>query len=119
MAFYWNPTTDLDEPQQGSNGSSKVQVAGSSLTASAPTTANVTNSSTTVVAANTGRKGLVIINTGAVNVSFAMDSNAAVAGSGIMLTQYGSWVMDSFTFTTGAINAICTSSSTLSIQEFN
>ena len=84
---------------------------------SAPATAAVTASSSQVVAANSLRKGLIIINLGSTNVSFGCGS-AAVINSGITLTANGTWVMDNYTFTTLNINAICGSSSTLSIQEY-
>ena len=118
MAWYWNPNSDLDEPQQGSGGASKVQIQGVAITPVAPATASPSSSSSEVVAVNTARRGLIITNTGAINVYFSYGSYSAVVGSGIVLTAGGSWVMDSFTFSTLAINAICTSSSTLSIQEF-
>lgn len=87
-------------------------------TPATPATANVTSSSSQVVAANTSRKGLVIINLGTVNVSFGCGTTAAI-NSGITLTPNGTWVMDQYTFTTLAITAICPSTATLSIQEYN
>lgn len=83
-----------------------------------PATYSVTSSSGQAVASNTNRKGLVIINLGAVNVSFGCGTTAAL-NSGITLTPNGTWVMDQFTFTTLAINAICSTTSTLSIQEYS
>ena len=87
-------------------------------TPASPATASVTGSSSQVVASNTSRKGLVIINLGTVNVSFGCGATAAL-NSGITLTPNGTWVMDQFTFTTLAINAICSTTATLSIQEYN
>ena len=84
----------------------------------APTTASVTNTSSLVVPSNTSREGLVVMNLGTVNVSFGCDY-PAVLNSGITITPNGVWVMDSFTFTTGAINAICSSTATLAIQEYS
>ena len=86
-------------------------------TANAPATAAVTNVSTTVVAANASRKKMVIMNIGSVNVFFG-DGASAVLNSGICLVPNGTWVMDRYTFTKSAINAISASSSTLSIQEY-
>ena len=87
-------------------------------TPAVPATASVTGTSSLVVPANTSRKGLVIINLGTINVSFGCGAAAAL-NSGITLTPNGTWVMDQFTFTTLAINAICSSTATLSIQEYS
>ena len=83
----------------------------------APTSASVTNTSSLVIAANASREGLVVMNLGTVNVSFGC-GYPAVVNSGITITPNGVWVMDAFTFTTGAINAICSSTATLAIQEY-
>ena len=85
--------------------------------ASAPATASVGNTDSVVLAQNKQRKKMVIVNIGAVNVFFG-DGQAAVLNSGIVLTPNGTWVMDTYTFTTNAIHAICGSASTLSIQEY-
>lgn len=89
-----------------------------SLTPAAPSSYTVGATSGQAVASNSNRKGVTIINMGTVNVSLGF-SNAAVADSGITLTPNGSYVMDEYTYTTGAINAICSSSSSLAIQEYN
>ena len=86
-------------------------------TANAPASAGVTNVDSTVLAANANRKKLVITNIGTTNVFFG-DGAAAVMSSGIVLTPNGTWVMDSYTFSTAAIHAICASTSTLAIQEY-
>lgn len=86
-------------------------------TALAPATASVTGSDGVVLAANASRKHMVIMNLGLVNVHFG-DGFTAVLNSGITLTPNGTWVMDNNTFTTNAIHAICGSSSTLAIQEY-
>lgn len=83
----------------------------------APATASVTSASSTVLAANASRRGLVIVNVGTVDVYFGCGTAAAMF-SGIILTPYGTWVMDRYTFTTASLSAICTSASTLSIQEY-
>ena len=90
----------------------------SGLTASAPSSAAVTNSSGQVVASNTSRKGLVIINVGAANVSLAFGGNAAVVNSGITLVPNGVYEADQNIFVTDAVNAVSPSSSTIAIQEF-
>jgi hypothetical protein len=86
-------------------------------TANAPATASVSTADSIVVAANANRTKLVIINLGSVNVNFG-DGTSAALDSGITLTPNGTWVMDSYTFTTAAIHAICASTSTLAIQEY-
>lgn len=82
-----------------------------------PATAAVTSSDSTVVAANATRTKLVVINLGSVNVHFG-DGTAAAMNSGITLTPSGTWVMDNYTFSVAAIHAVCASSSTLAIQEY-
>lgn len=87
------------------------------LTASSPTAATVGTSSAQAVASNANRKGLILTNTSSNTISFGIGA-AAVLNSGITLTAGGVWVMDEFTFATGAINAIASAAaSNLSIQE--
>ena len=85
--------------------------------ANAPATASVTSTDSIVLAANALRKKMVMVNIGNTNVYFG-DGYSAALNSGIVLTPNGTWVMDSYTFTTNAIHAICASSSTLAIQEY-
>lgn len=88
------------------------------LTSSSPTAATVGITSASAVASNANRKGLVLTNTSANKISFGIGT-AAVLNSGITLFPGGTWVMDEFNFTTGAINAIASvASSNLAIQEF-
>ncbi|MCL6500695.1 MAG: hypothetical protein K6T16_01525 [Candidatus Pacearchaeota archaeon] len=91
-----------------------------SSTALAPTFATVGTSSTQVVPSNPNRKGLVLINTSANQISIAFGANPAVLNSGITLNANGgTYVMDSFTFTTASVNAIASAAdSNLAIQEF-
>ena len=89
------------------------------LTASAPTFATVGVTSAQAVASNANRKGLVLINTSANNISFGIGSNPAVLGSGVTLTPNGVWDMSEFDYVTSAINAIAGGAgSNLTIQEF-
>lgn len=89
----------------------------SALSPSSPTSGSVGTSSAQVLAANSNRKGLILINTSTNNMSFGLGTTALL-NSGITLTANGTWVMDEYTFYTGAINAIASSSSSnLSIQE--
>lgn len=88
------------------------------LGALTPSSSSVSSSSTVVVAANPARKSLVVINTGEDDVYFGNGSPASV-GSGLVLTPTGTWVMDKYTYTLDAIHAVCSSSSSISIQEYN
>lgn len=89
------------------------------LSPSSPTTFSVAVTSSTAVAFNASRKGLVLTNLSSGRMSFGLGV-AAVAGSGIVLLPGGVWVMDQFTFSTASINAISTvASSVLSVQEFS
>jgi len=91
------------------------------LTPSAPASASVGIASGTAVAANASRKGLTLVNTSNKTISIAFGANAAVLGSGIsLLANGGTFVMDEYTFTTQAVNAIAGgAASNLSIQEFS
>ena len=90
------------------------------LTGAGPTSANVGVASAQVVAANGTRKGLVLTNlSGSKNISIAFGATA-VFGAGITLQPGTVFVMDAFTFSTQAINAISDAAAQpLSIQEFN
>ena len=84
-----------------------------------PATATATTNSSTVVASNSARKGLIVMNLGTTNVHFGCGSTALL-NSGITLNPNGVWIMDQYTFTTSAINAIVsTGTATLAIQEYN
>lgn len=83
-----------------------------------PASANVTSTDSTVLAANASRTGLQVMNLGTTDVFIGLGTTALM-NSGIMLSPNGTWVMDQFTYYNGAIHAICGSSSTLSIQEWN
>jgi hypothetical protein len=87
----------------------------------APTAATVGVASSQVVAVNTSRTGLVVVNTSTNTISLAFGANAAILNSGITLNPGGgTWVMDALTFTTQAVNAIASgASSNLGINEFS
>jgi hypothetical protein len=88
-------------------------------TPGSPTSATVGTSSASILAANSSRTGAVIINlsTNTVSLGFGV---AAVLGSGITLTQSGSFTMDAFCFSKGAVNAIASAAgSAVSIQEYS
>jgi hypothetical protein len=86
---------------------------------SAPTQATVGAASGLALASNSSRTGLVLVNTSGNTISIAFGANAAVLNSGITLNPNGgTFVMDAFTFTTQAVNAIAgAASSNLAIQE--
>lgn len=91
------------------------------LTPAAPTFYGVTNVSGVAVPANANRKGLVLVNTSTATISLSFGANPAVLNSGITLNPNGgTWVMDEYTFTTQAVNAISNAATrNLAIQEFN
>lgn len=96
-----------------------VSNAAKPLLFAAPTAASVGVASGTALAANTARAGAVFVNTSGNTISLASDGNAAVLNSGITLNANGgTWVMDSQTFTQGAITAIAGgAASNLAVQE--
>lgn len=88
------------------------------LTGSSPSAASVGITSGVVIAANTSRRGLVLINTSINIVSFNIVGGAAVLRSGITLYPGGVWEMDAYTFTTAGINGIASAaSSNVALQE--
>lgn len=89
------------------------------LSPSAPTAVTIAASNTSVLASTAARKGLIVVNTSVNTISLGLGA-AAVLNSGITLNPSGgTWVMDEFNFTTGAVNAIASAgSSNLSVQEF-
>lgn len=89
------------------------------LTASAPAQVSVGVASGVLIAANGSRKGFVVVNNSSARISIGLAGAAAVLDSGITLYPGGSWVMDEYTFNTGAINAIASAAASLAgIQEF-
>lgn len=109
----------------GSPDGSVVSVAGIARTPqfpTVPTAASVGVTSASIVSANPSRTGLILTNTSNNIVSLALGPSAtsAVLYSGITLSPFGCFTMDSNSFTTGAIYAIASSAgSNLAIQEFS
>ncbi|CAM6003508.1 unnamed protein product [Sphagnum balticum] len=100
--------------------SGSISVIKGNQSPAAPGSATVGTTSGTILSANLSRTGAVVINLSSANVSFGLNGNTAVAGSGITITPNGVWEMDQYTFTTGAITAIATAaSSPVAIQEFS
>lgn len=78
-----------------------------SLTGNSPGLGSVGTTSAQLVAANTARKGLVVMNNSVNTIAIGIGVTA-VLNSGIVLYPGGIWYMDAFTFSTAAINAIST-----------
>jgi hypothetical protein len=115
----WQPSSLSYVNLKADAGGNLMMVTGSpTIVPLAPATYAVTNGSAQAIAANPSRTGLVITNVGTVNVFFGCGATA-VLNYGLCLAPNGTWVMDRYTFYTGQINAICTGSSTLAIQEYN
>jgi hypothetical protein len=97
-----------------------VTVNGSSATAlvaSAPTAVSVGVTTTSVVAANSARRGLYLSNTSTNRISIAF-GHPAVLDSGITIYPQGLFWMDAFSFSTAQVNAIAAgAASNLAIQE--
>lgn len=90
-----------------------------SFVASAPTAASVGAASGEVVAANSLRRGLILVNTSANRISLGIGATAVLDSGITLMASGGSWSMGPEDFTTAAINAIASGAgSNLSIQEF-
>jgi hypothetical protein len=104
----------------GSNTIGAVNVNKTALTGSAPASVTIGGTSALVLASNANRRGAVIRNTSTSGqrISLAFAGGTAVLDSGVTLETGDVFVMDEFTFTTGAINAIASAASgRLSVQE--
>lgn len=89
------------------------------LSPSTPTTATVGVTSSQIVAFNSSRRGLIVINVSIHTISIGIGV-VGVLNSGITLYPGGVWNMDDYSYTTGSINAIASAAgSVVSIQEFN
>ena len=88
-------------------------------TYSAPTTALVNTTSTLILAANANRKGLYLSNTTATQqISLGFNGNAAAYQNGLTLFPGEKFWMDEYSFSTGAVYAITSGSTTyIGIQE--
>ena len=89
------------------------------MTANAPAQLTTSGSSQVVVAANSNRSGLVLVNTdGTDSISIGFGA-AAVSGSGLTLKPGQTYVMDEYTFNKTTVYAIASANTpNLSIQEF-
>lgn len=88
-------------------------------TPASPANASVGVASAQILAANSSRTGLVLVNLSSNIISLGLGV-AAVLNSGITLTPNGTFVMDAFTFVTTSIFAIASgASSSLAIQELS
>ena len=117
-----SPTATLESVTMPDGNLAEVVVPrGGALSPSAPAVVSVDNvTSTPVVAANTNRKGLVLVNLSSNSISIAFGT-AALFGQGITLIgPGGTFEMDSYTFSTAAVNALAGgAASALSVQEFS
>ncbi len=86
-------------------------------TFSAPTTASVGTSSTTILAANASRAGLYLTNTTAYQISLGFNGNAAAYQNGITLFPGETFWMDEYSFSTGAVSAISSVATYIGVQE--
>lgn len=75
------------------------------LTANTGFSVSVGNTSTSFLASNAIRKGLIIVNTSTQVTSYSF-GGTAVLNSGLTLYPGGTFVMDEFTFSTAAVTAI-------------
>lgn len=118
LAEQQTQTTALQIMDDWDDGNDRANVnTRESRTGSAPTSASVGTSSAQAVASNSNRKGLILTNVSANTISLGI-GQTAVLNDGITLVPWGVWVMDEYTFTTAAINAIAAAaSSDLAIQE--
>jgi hypothetical protein len=115
----WQPSSLSYVTAKADAGGNLYTVSGApTITPLAPATYGVTNSSTQALAANANRTGLVITLVGGTIPVFFAQGATAVLNSGIMLAPNGTWVMDRYTFYTGAINVICSGGATIAIQEY-
>lgn len=88
------------------------------LQALAPTSTNISTTSAQIAGSTAARKGMVITNMGSNNLSLAFGTTA-VANMGMTLAPYGTFTMSEYDFTTTAVNAIATGTTTpVGVQEF-
>ena len=111
--------TGIPGVQADGNGNLKVVESLEVLTGLAPTAAVVGTISAEVVAVNTSRKGLILMNISKKAISLGLEGAAAILNSGITLLGGGTWSLDKGSFSRGAITAIGESAGLdLAIQEF-
>ena len=111
--------TGIPGVEADGNGNLKVTEQFVALTGTAPSSFVVGIASTTAVAANASRKGLVLLNLSKKRISFGLEGVPAVLGDGITLLGGGVWTMDKATLSVGEITAIGEAAALdLGIQEF-
>lgn len=123
----WNPTTSTwDNMQQPVRSTDTLDVIGSvtvtkvPLTPAAPASVSVGLTSTSVLAASAGRKGVYLVNTSTGYISLGFGA-AAVLWKGITLNPGGGvfWI-DEYSLVTSAINAISSvAASNLGVQAYS
>lgn len=88
------------------------------LTGLSPQSATVTGTSAVIVGANADRKGLIIKNLSSDYISLAF-ATTAVINNGITLTPLSSFAMDEYCYSTQAIEAVSSgTSSDVAYEEF-
>lgn len=98
----------------GSRISTKIALIGN-----APAAVAVGVASALAIAANVNRRGLTLRNTSVNNISLGFGANPAVLNSGITLIPNAEWVMNEYSYSQEAINAIAAgAASNLAVQEF-
>jgi len=116
-----DPDTDLPANviSDGANNALVVVQNRQALTPIAPAAVSVGITSTSVLAANPDRKGLILTNTSPNYISLGFGA-AAVLYSGVTLSPYGGvYVMDKYTYNQGTVTAIASAAtSNLGVQEF-
>lgn len=116
-----NPTATLETVTMPDGNLAEVVVPrGGPLNPASPTAVSVGTASTSVLASNSSRTGLVLVNLSSNLISLAFGV-PAVLGSGITLNANGgTYEMDPNIFSTAAVNAIAAGvGSALSVQEFS
>lgn len=90
------------------------------ISASAPTNALVSTSSSTIVPANNNRVGLIVVNLSSSTVYIGLSGHDATLNAGIaILGSGGNWNMDDYTYTKDAVKAIAHSAGNIiTVQEF-
>lgn len=111
--------TGIPGVEADGDGNLKIIEQLKSLAGLAPVATVVGATSAEVLAANTSRKGLILLNLSKRKISFALAGATAVINSGVTLLGGGVWTMDKGSFTTDAVAAVGEGPGLdLAIQEF-
>jgi hypothetical protein len=122
MAEVWiqNPDETGLTAKVTENGALYVTSKADTLVASSPASASVGEASLSILAANSGRRGVTLVNTSANVISIAFGQDAVLYSGITLMASGGSFSSDSSSFSTAAIYAIASGAgSNLAIQEFS